>query len=197
MHRMLRLTAVAALVAVPLSVNAQDMAPRPVSFGISAGLSMPMGDLGNALSSGFNVTGHVGYRPAMFTNLSFRGDVSFDRFNAKDEIGAISQEGTFTAIGVSANAIYSFPQADASALTRPYLLGGLGFYNGKNSYTQTLGTGPAVEVSTSDSNMGLQAGAGVDFNLSGLTTFAEIKFVNVFGDGGSSRWVPISFGIRF
>jgi opacity protein-like surface antigen len=159
---------------------------------------MPMGNLSDAFGSGFNVTGHVGYKPAMFTNLSFRGDVSFDRFNAKEDISGteVTQEGTFTAIGVSANAIYAFPQADASAMLRPYLLGGLGFYNTKSKVTTSLGT---VESSTeiSDSNLGLQAGVGAEFALSGFSTFAEAKFVNVLGDGSSIRWIPISFGIRF
>jgi hypothetical protein len=198
MHRTLRLTAVAALVALPFSLGAQDMAPRPVSFGISAGLSMPMGNLSDAFNSGFNVTGHIGYKPAMFTNLSFRGDVGFDRFNAKEDISgtAVTQEGTFTAIGVTANAIYAFPQSDAAAILRPYLLGGLGFYNTKSKVTTTLGT---VEASSenSDSNFGLQAGIGAEFALSGFSTFAEAKFVNVLGDGSSIRWIPISFGIRF
>ena len=159
---------------------------------------MPMGDLSDAFNSGFNVTGHLGYKPAMFTNLSFRADVGFDRFNAKGEISntAVTQEGTFTVIGVSGNAVYSFPQTDASALFRPYILGGLGFYNMKSEVTTTLGT-VVSQVESSDSNVGLQAGIGAEFALSGFSTFAEAKFVNVFGDDASTRWIPISFGIRF
>jgi opacity protein-like surface antigen len=197
MLRAFRLAAAALTVVVPVISQAQDAEPKRITFGVSAGLSMPLGRMGDAFDSGFNLTGHVGLQPAMFTNLSFRGDVSFDRFNAKKSIGALVQEGTFTAIGVSANAVYGFPQSDPSAMLRPYVLGGIGFYNGKNNYSQQLGSAAEIEVESSDSNLGVQAGAGIDFKLSGFTTFAELKFVNVFSEGSSTRWVPISFGFRF
>jgi opacity protein-like surface antigen len=200
MHRSIRLAGFAALIALPLSAQAQmtdDI--RPVQFGISAGLTMPMGDVGDAFESGFNVTGHVWYRPGTFANLSFRGDVGFDRFQAKDIVLAgIRSKGTLTAIGGVANAVYSFPQTDASALLRPYVLVGVGLYNTRQKVTLTVGEGGGTEeAEDTDTNFGLQGGAGLQFNLSGFSTFAEAKFVNVFTDGSSARWVPISFGVRF
>jgi opacity protein-like surface antigen len=199
MHRTLRLAAALTIAAAPVVSHAQDAtATRPVSFGVSAGLSMPMGNLSDSFNSGFNVTGHIAFKPAMFTNLSFRGDVGFDRFNAKGDLAnaAVSLEGTYTVIGISANAVYAFPQSDPSAMLRPYLIGGVGMYNLKNKVTTTAGTVETVSESSA-TKPGVQAGAGVEFALSGFSTFAEAKFVNVFGDGSSVRWVPISFGIRF
>lgn len=196
MHRTLRLTGLLAFAALPLTAHAQSGEIRPISFGISAGLSLPMGDASDSYSSGYNVTGHVAFRPAAFTNLSFRGDVGFDRFNAKESVSLATLEGTLTAIGVTANAVYAFPQSDMSAMLRPYVLGGVGFYNTKHDLTVEVGEGVEVDEG-SDTNMGLQAGAGVEFALSGFSTFAEVKFVNVMGDGGSLRWIPVSFGFRF
>lgn len=196
MHRTLRLTALAALVALPLSAQAQTAEPRAIQFGISGGLTMPMGDVGDVYSSGFNVTGHVTMRPGTLANLSFRGDVALDRFSAKRELSLVTQEGSFTSIGVTVNAVYAFPQSDPSALMRPYILGGAGFYNLRTNLTTQLGEN-SLSSEGSETKAGIQGGAGVEFNLAGFSTFAEAKFVNVFGDGGSARWVPISFGFRF
>lgn len=186
MKRSLRMIGLAAFVAMPVLASAQES--RPVSFGVSGGLSMPMGDLGDGVESGFNITGHLGYKPASFANLSFRGDVSFDRWAYKGNV-----DGNTRAIGVTGNAVYAFPQSSPS-MVRPYVLGGVGFYNGKGS---DVTVGAITVKAESSTDLGVQAGAGINFNLSGFSTFVEAKFVNVFGDGSSSSWIPITFGFKF
>jgi hypothetical protein len=74
----------------------------------------------------------------------------------------------------------------------PYILGGVGMFNGKASAGSST-----YSVSASSTDLGIQAGGGIEFKLSGFSTFAEAKFVNVFGDGSSSSWIPITFGVRF
>ena len=185
MKRSLRVIGLAALVALPVMASAQEA--RPVSFGVSGGLSLPVGDLGDGVDAGYNITGHVAYKPASFTNLSFRGDVSFDRWGVKS-----NNDANFRALGVSANAVYSFPQT-TPGVVRPYVLGGVGFYNSKASVSSG---NSSVDVG-SDSNLGVQAGAGINFQLSGFSTFVEAKFVNVFTEGNSSTWIPITFGFKF
>ncbi len=183
MNRSLRVIGLAALVALPAMASAQES--RPVSFGVSGGLSLPVGDFGDGFDSGFNITGHIAYKPASFTNLSFRGDVSFDSFGAK-----VTDDLKFRALGVTANAVYAFPQT-TPGVVRPYVLGGVGLYNGKVSGS------PATDDSDSSTDLGVQVGGGVNFQLSGFATFVEAKLVNVFGEGDSLRWIPITFGIKF
>jgi hypothetical protein len=190
MKRSLRFVGLAAFVALPALVSAQD-APRPVSFGISGGLSLPSGDLADGLNSGFNVTGHIMLRPASFTNLSFRGDVNFDRFGAKDVGGVSGEDFNFRFLGGTANAVYAFPQS-TPGMVRPYVLIGAGMQNFKG--TESTG---ASESSNSVTKPHVQAGGGVNFQLSGFTTFIEAKYVNVFTEGSSSAFIPITFGIRF
>jgi hypothetical protein len=186
MKRSLRLIGLAAFLTLPVAASAQEA--RAVSFGVSGGLSMPMGDLGDGYDSGFNVTGHLMFRPASFTNLSFRADVNFDRFGSKtlDDVNT-------RFLGGTANAVYAFPQSSPGVI-RPYVLGGVGMQNSKSS-GKVLG----VDLSDSDSSTDLhvQGGAGVNFQLSGFTTFVEAKYVNVFGDPNSAGFIPITFGIRF
>jgi hypothetical protein len=187
MKRSLRLIGLAAFVALPVMMSAQETT-RPFSFGVSGGLAMPMGDLGDGYNSGFNVTGHVMFRPATFTNLSFRGDVNFDRFGNKslDNVN-------FRLLGGTANAVYAFPQA-TPGVVRPYVLAGVGMQNSKVSGSVP---GTNLDATVSSTDLHVQGGAGVNFQLSGFTTFVEAKYVNVFGDGSSLNYIPITFGFRF
>ena len=184
MKRSLRILGLAALVAAPTFVSAQ--AARPIGFGVSGGLSLPTGDLGDIAKTGYNVTGHVMLRPASFTNLSFRGDVSFDRYSVKNESGV-----SYRVLGFIANAIYSFPQA-TPGVVRPYVIGGVGAYNKKG--TENVGN---FSRSVGSTDVGVQGGAGINFQLSGFSTFVEAKFVNVFGNGSSANFIPITFGVKF
>ena len=185
MKRSLRLIGLAAFLALPVAASAQET--RAVSFGLSGGLALPMGDLGDGYDSGFDVTGHVMFRPATFTNLSFRGDVNFDRFGSKSFDGVNTRF-----LGVTANAVYAFPQT-TPGVVRPYVLGGVGMQNGSTS-----GTVAGIDLdSDSSTDLAVQGGAGVNFQLSGFTTFVEAKYVNIFGDGSSLSYIPITFGFRF
>ena len=38
---------------------AQDAAVRPMTFGVSGGLSLPIGDFGDGVKSGFNAGAHL------------------------------------------------------------------------------------------------------------------------------------------
>lgn len=184
MKRALRACALIAAIAAPAALSAQT-ADKPVTFGVSSGLSLPMGDFSEGLNSGYNITGHVYFKPAALKSLRLRGDVSFDRF---------SYDGTddsFRSLGFVGNVVYDFP-TPSSSMVKPYVLGGLGLFNGKTSVD--LG---ALEGSRSDTNLGIQVGGGLAFQLSGFSTFAEAKLVNVFSDGESARFIPITFGVRF
>jgi opacity protein-like surface antigen len=199
MLRTLRFAGLMAFVFVPLTLGAQVVEDdRPVQFGISAGLTFPMGDVSDAFSSGFNVAGHAFMRPAALGNLSFRGDVSLDRFSAKKSISLTNtaQDGSFTAIGVVANGVYNFSQVDPDATMRPYALVGVGFWHTRSSITTSVSSSTST-VESNDTNAGVQLGAGVNIHLGTLAAFGEAKLVNVFGDGSTARWFPISFGLRF
>ena len=42
-------------------------------------------------------------------------------------------------------------------------------------------------------DVGVNTGAGVSFGLAGFGAFAEIRFHNIMSDGGSTRFIPITF----
>lgn len=180
MKRSLRLVGIAgALVVAPALMSAQDS--KPISFGVMGGLSLPMGDFGDGYDSGYNVTGNVWFKPNPSGPLGFRGDIGYDAFNAQ------VSDLTFSSLSFVGNVTYHLGQASAEGGIRPYVIGGLGLYRGSTN----------VPNSESNTEFGFGAGGGLEFKLSGFTTFAEARFVNVNGDGGSTQWIPITFGVRF
>ncbi|HYW30459.1 MAG TPA: outer membrane beta-barrel protein [Gemmatimonas sp.] len=184
MKRSLRLFGLAALVALPAAVSAQE-STRPVSFGVSGGLSLPVGDFGEGSDAGFNGTAHLMFKPASFTNLSLRADLGYDRFAVKN------LDLNTRIISLSGNAIYAFPQTNPG-IVRPYVLGGVGGYNAKVTGEDLDG-----DLDDASTNLGVQGGGGINFQLSGFATFIEAKYVNIFTEGNSTGFIPITFGIRF
>ena len=191
MKNISRFVGIAALAALPALATAQStMTTRPVSFGVSGGASFPLSDLGDAVDVGYTIGAHVMLSPASMHMLAFRGDVSFDSWKLKN-----SSKASYRALDVMGNVILKSGSAMA---IKPYLIGGLGLVNSKASASSATVGGSTVTVeSKSTSNFGVQGGGGLEFQLSGFTTFLEAKFVNAFTEGNSTHWVPVTFGIRF
>ena len=176
----------AALTLAPSAAQSQD--GRAISFGVMGGLSLPMGDLSDGVNSGYNITGNI-WMP-LGSTLKFRGDVGYESFGGK---GSTSVAGfDFNVLSLTGNVVLPLGGEKAEGGIRPYLIGGGGLYRGTIK-VNVIG----LSGSESSSDLGINAGGGFEFKLSGFTTFAEARFVNVFSEGESSRWIPITFGIRF
>lgn len=174
----------AAMVGAAPSVQAQASSTSNVRFGISGGLTVPIGDLGNAYGSGFNLQGHASIKPSSFP-LNLRGDAGFWTLGGKTISGG-GGEGSFKSdarniFTVNGNVVYNFESAKDATFV-PYVIGGLGIYTGNQSF----GT-----------KFGVNGGGGVTFKLAGFDAFVEGRFHNIFADGGSARIIPVSFGIMF
>ena len=149
-----------------------------VQFGVGAGLAQPIGDFGEGSKSGFDIHGMLGFNPAALP-FGMRVDVGYARF------GFEGGGGNTSILSGTANALLKIPATSIA----PYVIGGLGAFRGKTSI-DGLGSGSSTEF-------GFQAGGGLQFNLSGMATHLEAKFVSVRGDGGSLNYIPITFGIMF
>ena len=175
---MYRNLGVAASLLVALAVvNTPADAQRRTSFGFAAGASVPVGDLGDATSTGYHVLGTLSISGTASTPLGFRVDGMFNSLSGK------SQGPDLSIWTVNGNLVYAFPGGLAAT---PYLIGGAGWYNLK-----------AEEAEEGTNELGINAGIGARFALSGFSTFAEVRFHNVFTDGNSARLIPITFGILF
>jgi len=169
-----------ALVSLPVGARAQvATAVKPVQFGIAGGASLPTSDLSNGASTGFNVTGTIGWNPEMIP-LGIRVDGAYNRFSLKN---GVSGDIHFTS--VTGNLVYKFP----SATIAPYAIGGAGWYNAAGTVTG-FGSG-------SDNHFGWNVGGGITMPLSGFDTFIEARYNQVQGNPGSLKFVPVTFGVMF
>lgn len=178
-----RLLAVAplALVVSAASAHAQGTgAPtRPVSVGIAGGLSIPTGDAGDAIESGFVVGGLLEFaRPV--SPVAFRFEVDYQRFGSKLDVPGA---GNLRVISGVANVLYKF----AGETARPYLLGGVGLFN----------TGSSVEGSESETDFGANVGVGLELPLSGITAFGDVRYQAIFASPDNVNLIPIRVGVRF
>jgi len=184
MKRVFAGAAVLAAVTIAAPAGGQQASSLPVTFGISGGLVIPTGDIGNTNGSGFNLQGHATIRPASLP-VGLRGDLGLWTTPGKTITpiagGAATAFEGITWFTANANAVLNFA-AEKDATFVPYVIGGAGIYNG----SQGIGT-----------KFGLNAGGGVTFKLSGFDAFAEARFHNVFTDIKSSRLIPLSFGVNF
>ena len=175
MHR--RLLAIMTLVGVAATALPAH-AQRRTTIGFAGGATVPTGVLGDAASTGFHLLGTVSISGTATSPLGFRVDGMYNSLSGK------SSGPDLTMWTVNGNLVYAFPGGLAAT---PYLIGGAGWYNMKADEDEAEST----------SDFGINGGIGVRFPLSGFSTFAEVRFHNVFTEDESARIIPITFGIVF
>jgi opacity protein-like surface antigen len=163
----------AALMLAPQSAEAQ----RPVTVGVGAGLSVPLGDFSDVNRTGWNVTGGIGFNfPA--TNVGVRFEGFYNSFEPEQDVLLARR---VTIAGATANALYHL----GGQGMRPYVIGGIGAYNSR------------PQGGRAETDFGINAGAGVKFGLGTLNTFVEARLHTVAANPDEYQFVPIIFGIEF
>ena len=156
-----------------LPAAAEAQIPRIMAGG---GLSNPIGDFGDVADPGYH--GRIGLQlgaPAF--PLAGRLEGEYHSFG-QPEGGAKT---TFFNGALSA-----VLELQGTGLT-PYFLAGLGRYRVK----QELGTLEGTSTQT-----GFHGGFGVNIGALGFGGFAEIRVVQINGDGGDIRYFPVTVGFR-
>lgn len=148
---------------------------RTVTFGVSGGVSIPVGELGDHFGTGWHVQGSLAFAP-MALPFGVRADLFYQ--DLPDDVDPGENETTLAGI---VNAIFGFGGNGA----RPYGSLGAGVYNIR--LADDLG-----EVT----KLGLNLGLGVQFGLGAVNAFLEGKFHHVFADE-STQFIPLSIGILF
>ena len=190
MKRIVSGLAVFALMAVASNANAQ-LPARPIRVGISGGVSQPVGNASDVYKMGFDLGALAELRaPAM--PVALRAEFMYHRYGIKDEVaGALGASGgNSRMLAGTANLVYSLP---LPGLVKPYLIGGVGLYNGKTK----LDVNGSSSESESSTDFGLNGGAGVEFGLAGLSTFVEARVHSVSTEGSRTNFVPVTVGIKF
>ena len=141
---------------------------------LGPGLAIPVGDYKDA---GAN-TGWLAQVAGAITHGMMAGRISgtFMRngFEGTDE--------HFRILGAMADFLLS---PSTSGKAAPYILGGIGFQNGKSSLAGVEG----------DTKFAWNAGGGVGVRVGGIGLFVEARFLSIRTSGASTNLIPISAGI--
>jgi opacity protein-like surface antigen len=173
-----------AVLGLAVMLGAQAANAQGISLGMGGGIVLPSGDMANGLSTGWSGTAQLRVKPPV-SPIGFQVDAFYTHF------GFDGGDGHSRMIGGTANALFAFPGAGPA---RPYLISGVGVYNGKS-------TG----APDSETKFGLNAGAGFDFGLGKAKLFAEARFHAIMkgavdistGDEKAAYMIPLTVGLRF
>lgn len=174
-----------ALVAAANVAGAQA-ATRSFTLGISGGASIPIGDYGDVVNTGFTVAGHLGFQPDAVP-FGLRVDGMYHRYSFVND----NVDGSARIFGGTVNGMF-MSRGNSASTVRPYASLGVGLYNVGGSVE--VGS---VDVSDSETKFGLNGGVGLDFRLGTLGTFAEVRYHAIFTDESNTGIIPIVFGVRF
>jgi hypothetical protein len=167
---------------------APALAQGGASFSLGGGLTLPLGDFGDAAGTGFHGLAAVSFVPSGFP-VGIQVDGMFHRLGVDDDPVFGDVDANFQIIQGTANAVYTFTTSEESSF-HPYLIGGVGLYNMKL-------TGDDVpDGLDSETDFGINAGAGFDFQAGAVGLFIEGRFHNVFTEGESTNFIPITVGVR-
>lgn len=177
----------AAALASTLALSPLQAQANPIAFGVVAGASFPIGDFGDAANTGWHAGGLLQWRGPLFP-IGIRGEVVYHRFGSKFDDNV-----SLNVLTATVNGVFMFPVTEP-ATVRPYIIGGGGLYRVGCSDCGGL---------DSESNGGINLGAGIEVPLSGFTSIIEARWHMIFDSDDSvpnssnSMFVPISVGLLF
>ena len=180
------LTGTAALV-IGMLVSAPAVRAQGAEFSIGAGPTVPLGDFGDVANIGYHGLVAVSFVPGSFP-LGIQLQGMYQRLKFDDDPADRSSQ----IIQGTANLVYKFKSSEESRF-RPYLIGGAGIYNFKAVGGDDVS--PPGEGSTA-TDFGINGGAGFDIKAGGIGLFLEGRFHNVFSEGSSTNFIPITLGVR-
>lgn len=154
-------------------------AAAQIKWQLGLGPTLPMGDFGNGVGTGFHVMGGANFELTA-KPISFRTDLVYNMFKC-DTSGC--GDITSKVITLSGDIQYNFP----TPTNHPYLLGGVTWGHA------SLGGSDAPSGLDSEKDVGFNVGGGLHFNVGGAKAFVEARYFVV----GDADFVPITFGVRF
>jgi hypothetical protein len=181
----------AAALAVGLLLGVPAAHAQGAEFALGGGVGVPLGDFDDGAKLGWHGLAALSFVPEGWP-VGIQFDGSYQQFGVEDFGGFTGVKHRF--IMGTGNVVFKFKTSEESTF-RPYLLGGVGVYNGKT----TAEDDPGDVLGGGETDFGLNAGAGFDFKAGGAGLFIEGRFHNVFtgGPGGDTQFIPLTLGIRF
>ena len=168
--------------ALSLLLGAPALHAQGTEFSVGAGVGIPLGNFNDVVKLGWQGTAALSFVPRN-SPVGIQVDGTFSQFGDESPLDIKSQ-----LIYGTVDAVYRFQSSEGSRF-RPYVIGGGGFYNFKETGDDAIGA--------SNTEIGINAGAGFDFKAGRAGLFIEGRFHNVFIGGPNLQFFPINLGIRF
>jgi hypothetical protein len=178
----------AAAVALGMLLSASTARAQGAEFSLGGGLGIPLGTFDDAAKMGWMGLAAVSFVPnGSPVGIQFDGQYQQYKFDG----GGSFKERFLIGTG---NIVFKFKTSEESTF-RPYLIGGGGVYNVKDTRSTTVAG--VTSTNGSVTKFGLNAGAGFDVKAGGAGLFVEGRFHDVFTAGSNVKFIPITVGIRF
>ncbi len=204
------------LAIITMMIAAASASPAQISFGGGAhsGLAFtsfpkPTNEF-YAIGFGGGVHGDLNLLPFLSTRVSvdynlFPSDKTKlkSQFTVRDGNGNVTNNFTVeganvSILGITANVLGEIPTGSA---VQPYGIFGLGLQILNQSDLKVVADGQTLlqqSGGSSDTNFGLNFGAGVQFGLGRRThLFIESKYALIFTKGETSSYIPVTLGVSF
>jgi len=163
------------LFAMP-GLGAQQTQPTEgIRFGVGGGLTLPIGNYGDFDKAGWHVMGLIQF-PISQSPVHARFDAMYGQ--TSHDVGS----GNTTLTGATGDLLYHL--GNRASTVRPYVLGGVGFYNAD------FGGG-------SESKFAFGIGGGILFSIGTMHAFLESRYMSVQTSGNSLTFLPVSLGLMF
>ena len=187
------IAAAAIIVVAPLALRAQA-APRPVTFGVQGGVTLPTGDYSDYGESGWNVGGFLQWRPENQV-FGIRGELQYHRNDMKDQVifdngGSPGTTGNFGIMYLGVAPVLEVAPRESGIGW--YILAGAGLYKVSSSISES-----GINVSADDNKFGFNAGAGLRFRFGSANLYAETRYHGVKVEDVNFTFMPFSVGISF
>jgi len=163
------------LLAAP-ALQGQAQPTEGIRYGFGGGLILPMGDYGDFDKAGWHVLGLIQV-PISQSPIHLRFDGMYGATSHKSGFGS----GSTKLLGGTADLLYHLGNRASSV--RPYVLGGLGFYNVSNG--------------SSTSKFAFGFGGGILFGVGNMHAFLETRYMSIQTSGSSLTFLPVTFGLMF
>ena len=167
------------LLTAALAAPAAAQARGYVGFG--GGLSVPTGNFADAYK-----TGWLGQVIAGITGANGMLGGRIDGMYVKHSVDGVS-DASRKLLGANGDVVLSL--GSTAAKLRPYLLGGIGFFNVKSKVGSVEGPG--------DTKFAFNLGGGLTVKAgSRMAVFLEGRYISIQTEGSSTGFIPISIGLR-
>jgi hypothetical protein len=175
------LRATALIAAITVSAAAAQ-AQSPIKLGIAGGVTLPMDDTKDAVSTGYNGTVTVAFNAPLIP-IGLRVDGMFNELQGKELLGGTAKGPKLSVSAVNANVTFNLLPLP---IARVYAIGGVGYYRSE------------VKGFDSENDIGYNAGIGARLGIGSMQPFVEARYHRVnTGDDTHIDFIPVTIGFLF